>query len=42
MVSEKANVRQRKKSEKSTDPEQELTKKDVPTDVEDESKQPRQ
>lgn len=43
MASDKANVRQRKKSEKSTEPAQEAEKKDTtPADGEDDSKQRKQ
>ena len=39
MASDKANVRQRKKSEKSTEPEQDVVKKDASADGKDDSKQ---
>lgn len=38
MASDKANARQRKKSEKSAEPVQEVVKKDTPADGEEDSK----
>lgn len=39
MASDKANVRQRKKAEKSTEAVQDLVKKDTPADGDEDSKQ---